>query len=55
MAQYRRQKNLTVTPEQKVILEQNFGKMQYAEIGKIAGISLNKTVNNLKVLEMKPG
>ena len=50
MAQYRRQKNITVTKEQEKILKDNFGKIEYTEIARIAGITLNKAVNNLKVM-----
>lgn len=50
MAQYRRQKNITVTNYQKKILKDNFGILEYAEIARKAGTTLNKVVNNLKVM-----
>lgn len=50
MADYRRQKNITVTKAQKRILEKNFGKMQYVDLARKAGITKNKAVNNLKVM-----
>lgn len=50
MAEYRRQKNITVNKKQEKILRDNFGKLEYAEIARVAGITLNKTVNNLKVM-----
>jgi hypothetical protein len=50
MVEYRKQKNITATEAQQKIIKDNFGILQYTEIAKLAGLSYNKTVNNMKLM-----
>jgi len=48
----RYQKNITISPEQAEYVKSNYGKMSNAALAKMLGISYNKTISNLKVMEL---
>ena len=47
---HRHQVNITITPEQVKIARDNYGKMTYAELARLAGVPYCKMLCNLRLL-----
>ncbi|MES2382363.1 MAG: hypothetical protein V4538_15055 [Bacteroidota bacterium] len=50
--EYRKQKYLTVSPEQEQLIKANAGKMTINELSILLGLPFQKTYNNLKLLQL---
>lgn len=55
MAEYRKQKYLTVSKEQEQLIRENAGKMTINELSILLGLPFQKTYNNVKLLNLQKG
>lgn len=51
---HRYQRNITVSPEQKKFIEENYNKMSIGQLSKMLGLTPNKTYNNMKIIFNMP-
>lgn len=48
--EYRKQRNITFTPEQENFAKENYGKMEHKQLAKLIGVKYGKTLINLKLM-----